>query len=179
MVRDLRPYPGAPPGRHDAAMSNIVGASAWEQQLYDHVSEHVASEAEILEAYAGLAADETVSPAFRYLAELILADERRHHTTFRELAETIEHTSQLDVAGAPIPPIAGLRADRDRVLELTERLIAAEEHDARTLKDLSKELKDVRDTTMWALVVDIMRDDTEKHLKILRFIRDRATASLV
>jgi rubrerythrin len=159
--------------------SNIVGASIWEQQLYDHIAGHVAAEAEVLESYARLADDETISPAFRYLARLILDDERRHHDTFRELAETIRHTSQLDVEGAPIPPIAGLRADRDRVVAITNRLIEIEEHDARTLKDLAKELKDVRDTTMWALVVDLMRDDTEKHLKILRFVRDRATASPV
>ena len=160
-------------------MSNIVGASTWEQQLYDHVAAHVASEVEILESYAELATDDRLSPAFRYLAQLILADERRHHEMFKELAASIEHTSQLDVEGAPLPPVAGLRADRDRVVELTRRLIEMEEHDARELKHLSKELKDVRDTTMWALVVDLMRDDTEKHLKILRFMRDRATASPV
>jgi hypothetical protein len=158
--------------------TNIVGASAWEQQLYDHVSNHVATEVEILESYARLAADESISPAFRYLAELILADERRHHEMFKELAETIRRTSQLDVEG-PIPPIAGLRADRDRVVDITDRLIAVEEHDAKELKDLAKQLKDVRDTTMWALVVELMRHDTDKHLKILRFIRDRANASLV
>jgi hypothetical protein len=164
----------------DARMaSNIIGASTWEQQLYDHVSQHAYSEATILDAYATLVEDQTISSAFRYLAGLILADERRHHDMFRDLAETIRHASQLDVDGAPIPPIAGLRADRDRVLELTERLIDVEEQDAAELKVLTKELKDVRNTTMWTLVVDLMRDDTEKHLKILRFIRDRARASSV
>jgi hypothetical protein len=157
--------------------TNIIGASAWEQQLYDHVAGHVATEVEVLESYAELAADDTISPAFRYLARLILADERRHHETFNELAESIRRASQLDVDGAPIPPVAALRSDRDRVLEVTDRLIAAEEEDARELKHLAKELKDVRETTMWGLVVDLMRDDTEKHLKILRFIRDRATDS--
>jgi hypothetical protein len=159
--------------------TNIIGASVWEQRLYAHVAGHVATEVEVLESYADLAADETISPAFRYLAQVILADERRHHQTFNELAESIRHASQLDVDGAPIPPVAGLRSDRDRVLEVTDRLIDIEEQDARELKDLSKELKDVRETTLWALVVDLMRDDTDKHLKILKIIRDRATASPV
>jgi hypothetical protein len=35
-------------------------------------------------------------------------------------------------------------------------------------------LKDVRNTTLWELVLRLMQDDNAKHRRILEFIRDRA-----
>jgi hypothetical protein len=54
----------------------IPSASVWEREIYDHVVAHAESEREVLEAYDYLAR-ETDSPAFAYLARLILDDERR------------------------------------------------------------------------------------------------------
>ena len=42
------------------------------------------------------------------------------------------------------------------------------------LERLAKDLKDVRNTTVWQLVVRLMQDDNDKHRRILEFIRDRA-----
>ena len=68
-------------------------------------------------------------------------------------------------------------ADRERILASTERLFAFEEQDNRDCRWLAKELKDVRNTTLWELVVRLMQQDNEKHRRILRFIRDRAQES--
>ena len=59
--------------------TRLIGASVWEQDVFDHISGHVATEGAILDEYQRLAEDEASSPAFRYLARLILEDERRHH----------------------------------------------------------------------------------------------------
>ena len=59
--------------------SRLIGASVWEQEIYDHLSEHVAVEGSILDEYQRLAEDGSASSAFRYLARLVLDDERRHH----------------------------------------------------------------------------------------------------
>jgi hypothetical protein len=158
------------------ASSTIVGASVWEQELYDHVVRHVENEGELLQEYQRLAEDPNASPAFRYVAGLILADERRHHQHFRDLADSIRALAELRRDDEhPIPSLRGLRADRDRILAVTDRLLAAEKADAKELKRLAKELKDVRETTLWGLIVELMQHDTAKHIKILEFIRDRAT----
>ena len=65
--------------------TRIIGASVWEQDMYDYVSGHVVTEGAILEEYQQLAEDPSGSPAFRFLAGLILADERRHHQIFNDL----------------------------------------------------------------------------------------------
>lgn len=154
--------------------THIVGASVWEQEIYDFVTSHVATEGAILDEYQRLAEDPSGSSAFRYLAGLILADERRHHQLFNDLAESIRQGAELRHDDDPIPSLIGLRADRDRIMATTVQMIEAERADARELKELAKKLKAVRETTLWGLLVELMQDDTSKHIRILEFIRDRA-----
>ena len=155
-------------------MPHINGASAWEQDLYDYVCDHVSTEGAMLEEYQRLAQDQSASPAFRYVANLIFADERRHHQIFNDLAESIRQSAELRHEDEPIPSLDGLQAERNRIEAVTERLLAAERADAKELKRLAKQLKDVRETTLWGLLVDLMQADTAKHIKILSFIHDRA-----
>ena len=146
--------------------------------IYDYVCDHVATEGAILEEYQRLADDPFGSPAFRYLANLILADERRHHQLFNDLAESIRQMAELRLEDEPIPSLHGLRSDRERIEAATERLLAAERADAKDLKQFAKQLKEVRDTTLWGLLVELMQDDTAKHIKILSFIRERADKAI-
>jgi hypothetical protein len=162
----------------EPVMTRITGASVWEQEMYDYVSDHVAIEAAMLDEYQRLAEDESRSPAFRYLANLILADERRHHQIFNDLAESIRQMGELRLEDEPIPSLHGLRADRIRIMAVTERLLAAERDDAKELKRFAKSLREVRDTTLWGLLVEMMQADTAKHIKILSFIHDRADKAI-
>ena len=154
-------------------MTRIPNASVVEQELYDHVTAHGKNEGEVLEAYAELA-ERTDSPAFAFLARLILEDERRHHQMLDALAESIRSTAELTGRPSPIPDLALFKADRDRILVETERFLALEKEDNKQLDRLAKDLKDVRDTTLWELVVRLMQDDNAKHQRILEFIRARA-----
>ena len=156
--------------------TRLIGASVWEQELYDHFRSHIEHEDELIAAYGELAASTTM-PGFGYLAKLILADEQRHHQVFADLAETLEvEAAELRADASPVPPISvrGLpEEERQRILALTDRFLAFERQDARDLEHLAKSLEPVRDTTLWHLLATLMRADTEKHIRILRFIRDR------
>lgn len=155
--------------------TRIIGASVWEQELFDHFRSHIEHEDEVIGAYGELAASTTV-PGFGYLANLILADEQRHHQLFADLAETIEAEAELGVDGSPVRSISIARLPEDerrRLLALTDRFLALERQDARDLEHLAKTLEPVRDTTLWQLLVRLMEADTKKHIRILRFIRDR------
>ncbi len=154
-------------------MTRIPGASVWEQGLYDHLTAHVENEEEIVQAYEELAGS-TDSPAFAYLVRLIVDDERRHHQLLRDLAETIRTSAELVGEARPIPDLALFRADRQRIVAETERFLEWEKEDNEELERLAKDLKDVRNTTVWELVVRLMQNDNEKHRRILEFIRDRA-----
>lgn len=154
----------------------LVGASVFEQELYDHLTSHAEGESDALRRYQELAGT-TSSKAFRYLAELILEDERRHHRMLEALAETVRVSAELRGDEPPIPYL-DLHKDREQILELTDELLAIEKEDERELKRLTKELKDFKDTTLWSLVLEVMRADNAKHRMILKFIRDHARRPL-
>ncbi len=153
--------------------TDIPGASAWTQELYDHLVSHVDNERDVLVAYQELA-ETTDSPAFAYLARLILDDERRHHAMLHDLAETIRGNAELSPDPLPIPDLAMFRADREKILEQTEWYLDVEREDQKMLAKLRKDLRDVRDTTIWELIVRLIQHDNEKHRMILEFVRDRA-----
>jgi hypothetical protein len=126
-------------------------------------------EREILQAYER-AAEETESPAFAFLARMILDDERRHHALLRDLAETVRTSSELTGEPTPIPEL-GPTADRDRIRELTQRFLEVEKADQKELKRIAKLLDGVKDTTLWQFVVRLIEHDNAKHREILEFVR--------
>jgi rubrerythrin len=153
----------------DSPMSPPVGASVWERDLYNHLATHIENESAVLKEYA-TAAEATDSKAFAYLVNLLIDDERRHHETFEALAESLKTEAELGGEEPEIPYLDLDRADRGFVRELSERLIEREKQDAEELKRLHKALRDVKDTTLWDLLVSIMRRDTDKHIEILDFV---------
>lgn len=157
------------------ASTSIPGASVWAQEMYDHLIAHVEDERETLISYQELA-ESTSSPAFAFLAQIILDDERRHHALLDKLAETIRSTAELRGEPTPIPDLGRFHTDREEILAQTERFLELEKDDERKLKQISKGMRDMRDTTLWDLIVQLIRIDNEKHQRILEFIRDRAKA---
>jgi hypothetical protein len=153
--------------------TTIVGASAWEQDVYDHLIAHVERERDTLVDYERLA-ESTDSPAFAFLARLILDDERRHHRLVADLAESIRTSAQLTGEPTPIPDLGLFRSDCAAILAQTEHFLDVEDEDNRELDRLAREMRGVRDTTLWELVLRLIQDDNAKHRRILRFIRDRA-----
>jgi hypothetical protein len=146
-----------------------AGASVWETELYSHLTTHIDKEQVMLEEYAS-AAQATESKAFAYLVQLLLDDERRHNHAFVALASSLKTEAELSGDQPEIPYLDLDRADRAKIREITERLLRCEHDDAAALKRLHKDLQDVEDTTLWDLIVNIMRKDTDKHIAILEFI---------
>ncbi len=165
-------FAGAGVKDKEGAVTELMGASIWEQEIYDHLGRHVETEQEVLEEYAAAAA-ETDSEAFKYLVSLIIDDERRHHERFAELASTLRSSVTWDSEPA-VPRLAQWGPLPERVVAASERLLAAEHADARELRELVQKLKVVKDTTLWQLLVRLMEHDTAKHIMILEFVRDHA-----
>jgi hypothetical protein len=153
--------------------AKLIGASVWEEELYEHLTSHAESERGLLAGYQQ-AADESGSGAFRYLASLIVEDEVRHHRLFEELADSLRTEAEFHPKDPAVPRLDGWGANPKQVVELTEQLIAQEERDANELRRLTKMLREVKDTTLWRLLVQLMEIDTAKHLAILEFAREHA-----
>ncbi len=146
----------------------------WERTLLQILEGHVHSEAELEDDYRGLLQSAGAGD-IGFLIGLILEDEQRHHHWFSELAQSVG--ALLDPSEEPTIPWLGKIEDRDKLLATTKRFLKFEREDARQLRHLLKELQDVEETTLWALLVRLMLSDTEKHIEILRFIEHRAKRS--
>jgi rubrerythrin len=152
--------------------SGLAGVSVFEERLYQHFSQHVAEEKDLIDAYRALA-ERTDSKAFGYLARLIVEDEARHHRMFSELMNAVRADVEVRDVDPQVPRLGRWGSDPQAVLAATESFLRCERDDARQLRRLAKETRDFRDTTLWSLLVELMHADTDKHIRILEFVRDR------
>lgn len=144
-----------------------TGASVWSRELVALLERHAAEEGAILSRYQQ-AATSAESPAVRYLVNLILEDERRHHRVMEELANAVAWDGFNPDDGNQVPD--GLGKERPELIEETRRLRDFERQDARELTELRERFRDFSKTTIWGLLVDTMLLDTRKHQLILDFI---------
>jgi rubrerythrin len=159
------------PNTSATRLTELAG-SEWDQNLLAHFQEHVEGESELLAAYAKFR-DE--GPEYvRYLVELILADEARHHQTFQELVNRLRSDIDWRDYGPQVPYVESAREQAASLTAATDQLMTFELDDAKALQRLQKELRPVRDTTLFSLLVTLMELDTKKHVAILEFIRRKA-----
>jgi hypothetical protein len=152
----------------DTTSQPPVGASWWERELFTHLTDHVRNERDVLEAYVA-AADATDSKALAYLVRILIEDERRHHRLYQELADSLKHDAEFRDGHTAVPYL-DFHVD-SAVRDLTDQLIDREKADLLEQKKLQKDLRDVKDTTLWSLLVDLMQHDTKKHIAMLRFVQ--------
>jgi bacterioferritin (cytochrome b1) len=145
-----------------------TGASVSTHEVVEALNRHGREEAELLERYQRFI-DAAESPAARYLVQLILDDEKRHHRVLEELANTIAWGW---TKGVPEEVVPGFPRDGDeRALRAETRAFLGHElRDRIQLRRLRKRLRSYGDAPVWGLLVDLMGSDTEKHIHILRFI---------
>lgn len=154
----------------------LHNGSVWERDLYAALTSHVAKERGLLEEYVE-AAKNTGSEALGYLVNLLIEDEQRHHRMFNELAASLKSEAALSADKPVIPRMDFHASNATAVGDVAHRLLENEKDDARELKALKKMLRDVEDTTLWGLLVDLMERDTEKHIAILSFVEKHARSS--
>ena len=165
---------GAGPGSSgfERALDGLraTGASVTIRDLVELLARHGQEEGRILAEYERVAAS-TSDPAARYLVDLVLADERRHHQTLVEIATSMAWDT-LDTVETSVPPL-GWHVDEE-LLAASRRLREYEDEDKRELQALRRRLRPFEQTTLWGLLVDLMILDTEKHATIMRFLEKHA-----
>jgi len=139
-----------------------------DHEILHMLETHGAREGAALDAYQRVAADSTAGPGVRYLVNLILEDEERHHRVFAEMANQVRSfVTETDVQ----PRVPGLVAHADpALLAETRRLLEFERQDEKELRELRKAVKRVPRSSLQPLLVDVMLHDTAKHITILEFI---------
>ena len=150
-----------------------AGLSVWERRLYEHLTTHVAIEAGAMDEHAKL--ENSSTGWVQFLLHIIGEDEARHHAIFERWASSVRAMGSLSEAADGIPFIRPIE-NADDVKTAARHLLEIERADERELKALHKEIRDVADTTLWSLLVDLMLLDTRKHQHILEFLLDHVEA---
>ena len=141
-----------------------------DRALIDHLTSHVESEKEMMGLYDALAHDE--HPYVAYVANLIAEDEARHHRLFLEWIETIKALAELRDAPDGIPHV-DYRPVPPETIAMVDRLLKFEKADLATSQSLRREIRDVRTSTLWGMLVELVIADTKKHITVLKFLRAR------
>jgi hypothetical protein len=144
--------------------------SVFEEGVFRHLADHISSEADFIVSYRELAEMPDTPEAARYLIRLVLEDEKRHHQVLHEIVTAIGNGIAWCNDPDAVPNLPYGPPDR-ALAEVTRRFLAAERANQKQLRALRKELRPFRDTSLWALLVELMEYDTAKHIRILTFYR--------
>lgn len=151
----------------------MLDIDAWARQLAGHLQEHMDTEREVLRSYGHLA-EESTNDHVRYLINLILDDEVRHHRLFSEMIAWLRAESESRNPIGPTVPSARAILDDPGLVAKTDELLQIEREDARELAELKEQVADVDDTRWWTVLIETMELDTNKHIRLLEYIRGLA-----
>jgi len=153
---------------------DVTAASPSAREVVEALDRHGREEAELLERYRRFS-DESESAPVRYLVKLILEEEQRHHRVLEDLANTIAWDS---ISGKPdqfVPAFPTKYGGDEALRSETQALLEHELRDRTQLRKLRRRLRTYGDVAMWELLIDFMRSDTDKHIRIFRFILSNQT----
>lgn len=145
-----------------------AGEKSIVERLLDHLEAHERSEEDLLVDYRQ-AAEGSADRGVRFLMELILEDEERHHRLMSAMARDVR-SSLLWASQQALPSISSGSEDHAELVAQTERFLEIERDSARQLKELRKEVHKVH-SGLLELILEGMQSDTEKHIDVLQYIR--------
>lgn len=145
-----------------------VGRSARDRRIAAQLAHHAVDEAHVIESYRWLL-EQPLAPAVRYLVHLIVEDEERHHRLLLDMARSVASGPLAD-QNDDMFPSSNVQA-AESLDDLTDSFLAVERNDRAELRRLVHDLRPVVDTSPLALLADVMLLDTEKHIRILHFIK--------
>ncbi len=149
----------APPGLHDAEVIKLL-------------SRHMEGEAQLLAEYAAVSG-EYPNEFIRYIASMILDDERRHHKIIQGMINHLESGVDVDDGQHRIPFVTKVHDQRE-LKDRVRTLQRFERRDAFALWRLRRKLGKLGDSTLLGPLVDSLSQDTRKHRRLLRSIRKLA-----
>jgi rubrerythrin len=164
-------YSGLPVETHSASRHS-PGSIEW---LLDAVERHASAESEALGQYEYLASASN-DPVIALVMRIIVEDEERHHGLLRRIESSLRdalnwtHSSDsLPDAGNPQHPVASDLAG------LARELIDEEHTSARLMRELAHKERNVS-SGLHSLLLEMMAMDSDKHARLLQFVRERLAA---
>lgn len=143
------------------------------ERLANEFEAHEMQEKKFLRQYKELAGN-TQNPLIRFLVQLIISDEEKHHAVTHAMVSTLKGDLNWT---KPDDALCGLYSmveekEREKIVKLTEDFIRVEKDGIREYRQLMKESRGYYHD-LFVLLFQSMVYDSEKHVKILEFLRQR------
>ena len=163
----------------EAPGSKTVGAISDEssevERLMREFESHETHEAVFVRRYKEIF-QRMQNPLVKFLMELILADEEKHHTVLHSMTSTLKGSVSWTRFETAIEGLYNLGQQKDEILKVTEDFIRAEKKEIVEYKKLMRASKTYYQG-LFTLFLAAMIHDSEKHVEILEFLQKKLKAA--
>jgi hypothetical protein len=136
---------------------------------------HVAAEAQDVSDCERVA-DSTNDPVVKLLLGMIVDDEKRHHSLLQMMINRLHEEVEFVASPSPLPT-PGETTDFDPTMVAAVRSLIRDEHEgARHLRHLARQDAGLY-AGLYALLLESVARDSEKHATILRYLLQRIEGS--
>ncbi len=141
------------------------------ERLMNEFEAHDDKEGEFIRRYKEIS-EKSQKPLIKFLLQLIIADEERHHAVIHATASSLRGSLTWTKPRDAIPVLGNLGAEKGELLKLTGDFIKHEKEGIRDAKKLVKSSKGYYQG-LFALLLRSIIHDSEKHIEVLEFLRLR------
>jgi len=141
------------------------------ERLLKEFESHDGKEGDFIRSYKDIAAKSN-DPLIKYLLQMIITDEERHHAVMHAMASSLRGSINWSKAADAIPSMSELGAEKGELMKLTTDFIKLEKDGIKESKQLLKSTKGYYQG-LFTLLVATTIHDSEKHVEILDFLRQR------
>jgi rubrerythrin len=143
------------------------------QRLMNEIQSHAAHEERWLSSYREIAG-ESPDPLIRFLLDLIVGDEERHHALTKRMISKLRDELASTRSGEAACRATERREMAEQLLRSVESFLEAEHKAIEEYQRLKRESEGLcRD--VFALLYATMIHDSHKHIAILEFLRQKLT----
>jgi hypothetical protein len=145
------------------------------ERLMKEFESHETHETVFLRRYREIL-ETTHNPLVKFLAEIIVADEEKHHVLLHAMTSTLKGSLTWTQLQNAIEGLYNLDKEKDEILKVTEDFIRAEKKEIGEYRKLMRASKRYY-KGLFTLFLAAMIHDSEKHVEILEFLRKKLKAA--
>lgn len=141
------------------------------ERLMNEFTAHELHEAEFIQRYTEIA-EKSHNPLVKFLLQLIITDEEKHSALTHAMASTLKGGLTWSRPEGAVSGFYDLGAEKEELLRLTNEFVKLERHQIKEYKKLIKTCKGYHHG-LFVLLLRFMNHDSEKHVEILEFLRNK------
>jgi rubrerythrin len=141
------------------------------EKLLNEFEAHEGKEEETIENYRKILSD-VQNPVTRFVMQMILSDEEKHRAVTHSMVSTLKGSLTWTKPAGSLEGGADETSVNRRLLAITDEFIALEKSGIKEYKVLLKQSADYYHG-LFKILLNSMIRDSEKHVELLEFIRQR------